>query len=81
MRTLIRLPADPARADVLRGERSRFAGEVIEQAAPSVVPDAPVGTPVVAGPPDIRLLIAVGPGEEDAAREAYEDLIDWQAKQ
>ena len=25
-----------------------------EQAAPSVVPDAPVGTPVVTGPPECR---------------------------
>ena len=28
--------------------------EVIEQAGSSVVPDAPVGTPVVAAPPDCR---------------------------
>ena len=42
---------------------------------------AGAGTSEAPAPPDIRLLIAVGPGEEDAAREAYEDLIDWQAKQ
>lgn len=30
MTTLIRRPADPFRADVLRGDTSPFAGEVIE---------------------------------------------------
>jgi hypothetical protein len=30
MTTLIRKPADPARADVLRGERSPHDGEVVE---------------------------------------------------
>jgi hypothetical protein len=29
-RTFIRKPADPTRADVLRGERSTFEGDVIE---------------------------------------------------
>ena len=42
---------------------------------------AGTGTSEVPAPLDIRLIIAVGPGEEDAAREAYEDLIDWSAKQ
>jgi len=42
---------------------------------------AGTGTSEAPAPPGIRLLIVVGPGEEEAAREAYEDLIDFSAKE